>query len=49
MDACVAYIDEYAEVFGQHMPHANATYLYLSSMKVKVTPAVRVAGLCSKS
>lgn len=49
MDACLGYIDEYAEVFGQLMPHENATYLYLSSMKVKVTPAVRVAGLCSKS
>lgn len=32
-DACLGYVDRYAEMFGQHMPHQNATYLYLGSMK----------------
>ncbi|CAN0194761.1 unnamed protein product, partial [Ectocarpus sp. 4 AP-2014] len=32
-DACLGHIDRYAEMFGQHMPHLSATYLYLGSMK----------------
>ncbi|CAN0334080.1 unnamed protein product, partial [Ascophyllum nodosum] len=30
-DACLGYIDHFAEVYGQLMPHENATYLYLGS------------------
>ena len=33
-DACLGHIDRYAEMYGQHMPHLNATYLYLGSKKV---------------
>lgn len=33
-DACLGHIDRYAEMYGQHMPHLNATYLYLGCMRV---------------
>ena len=34
-NACLGYIDHFAELYGQLMPHENATYLYLGSMKVR--------------
>lgn len=33
-DRIVAFIDRHADIFGQHMPHQQATFLYLGSKKV---------------
>jgi len=36
-NACLGHLDYYASIFGQHMPHKNATYLYIGSKKVSFT------------
>lgn len=33
-DVAKAFLQDYAETFGQHMPHLDATYLYGGSKEV---------------